>query len=164
MHIRTLTNDGTGVNQVFHQLAKRAGAGEVLPADMLTSGCTEKGLRALATAAGLSIWRPNRRADGLGDLAWRDDRPGNETLWVVALKMTFEDAKSKQPSYEDLHCVVVLDVTHAGVVVADPHPWRPRVRVIPTAEFLAAWTAAVGPGKPRRACCVARERRDVVDG
>src|SRR5437868_911152 len=72
-HLGTLKNNGRGMEQVCHQLANKAWAGDELPDDMLTPRCTEKGLRAMATAAGLSMWRPNRRADGLGDLAWRDD-------------------------------------------------------------------------------------------
>jgi len=57
-----------------------------------------------------------------------------------------------------LHYVLVLEVTAKGVVVADPHPSREPIYVMPKKRFLAAWGAARGPQRAKWAGCLGRSR------
>lgn len=126
-----------------------------LELDVSHDDMTEKGVRALARAAGLQVWRPNKKRDGLELLA---DRAGDEgeTLWMVLTRMKFVSPTRPRRSFTALHYVLVLDVLKTGVLVADPHPWHEPIHVMPKTTFLAAWESARGPMKSAWAGCLAR--------
>ncbi len=118
----------------------------------------EKVVRKLADAAWLDLFRPNRRAEGLDDLAYRSDRPGDETLWIALLKANFPNPAKRKNARPDLHYVLVLDVIAKGIVVADPHPGRKPLHVMGKEPFLAAWSAARAHGRPGWAGCLGRRK------
>jgi hypothetical protein len=120
---------------------------------------SEKAARALADAAGLHLWRPNKTAKGLGDLAWHLTRPGSEarqSLWMALLKATFSDPTKAAGNFVGLHYVLVLEVMTAGVVVADPHPWNRPLSVISSERFISIWEGARGPTRKAWAGCLAK--------
>lgn len=157
IHIGTIKNDGGGVARTINAVGlERSGA---FSRALFTSGVTEKAVRQLAGAAGLQLWRPNKKGEGPGldDLGSRLDEPENETLWMVLLRVGFADPATGE-IIPCLHYVLVLDVTPKGVVVADPHPARKPLYVMPKKEFLSAWDAARGPHRPRWAGCLGAPR------
>lgn len=116
-----------------------------LTEDVEFDGRDERSVRALAEAAGLWLYRPNKLPEGVEALV-RDEEG---LLWIVLLKMTFEHPQSRVPSFDAPHYVLVLDVTAKGIVVADPHPWHPAISSIPTNAFMEMWHGARGPRRTR---------------
>jgi len=149
-------DDGGGGARTIANLG--AGRAEPVSTALLTCGVGVNVVRELAVAAGLSLWRPNRRADRLDDFASRSDRPGDGTLWMALLMVSFEDPVTGDAS-QDLHYVLVLEVTTDGVVVADPHPWRKPIYVMSRDDFLSAWEVGRRRNRPPKwAGCLGRAR------
>jgi hypothetical protein len=101
----------------------------------------EKDVRALASAAGLAVYRPNTH-----DIA-QFREPG--WLWMALVLVRFAPP-GDEDSYVEKHYVLVVDHLPAkgAFVVADPHPWNPPVYCVGEREFEAAWRAAKTKGPP----------------
>jgi hypothetical protein len=149
-HLGTVVDDGSGVGSVLGNLSAP------ISKRVMTVGVGDHGVRKLADAAGLAVWRPLR--PGVDDLAWRDVGLEHGSLWMVLIRTKFDDPKRIVKSYEDNHYVLVLDVARANVVVADPHPWKPAVHAVSKVAFERWWDAARGPSR-RWAGCLYRSSR-----
>lgn len=104
-------------------------------------GLFEKDLRALAAAAGLSIYRPNTHdAAQFREPGW---------LWMALVMARFTHPSNGESDVEK-HYVLVLGhlKEEAALVIADPHPWNPSVYSVDEKAFEAAWRAAKTKGPP----------------
>jgi hypothetical protein len=111
-----------------------------------SSGLSEKHLRVLARASGLSFYRPNRQVVAqFSEPGWR---------WIALVKLPFIEPEGQEPVREYKHYVVVLgrNSRDGSLTVADPHPWRPDVSVLQANEFERAWSSARPNGTPWSAC------------
>lgn len=104
-------------------------------------GLFEKDVRALAAAAGLSIYRPNTHdAAQFREPGW---------LWMALVLARFTHPSNGE-SHVEKHYVLVLGHLQAetALIVADPHPWNPPVYAVDEKAFEAAWRAAKTKGPP----------------
>ncbi len=101
----------------------------------------EKNLRALANAAGLSMYRPNTH-----DLTQFHEP---NWLWIALVLVRFAPPNGVN-SHVGKHLVLVLNhlPSSGTLVVADPHPWNPPVYCVDEREFERAWRAAKTKGPP----------------
>ncbi len=103
-------------------------------------GLFERDIRALAAAAGLGVYRPNTHDAG------QFKEPG--WLWIAFVLMRFTAPNGSES--DERHYLLVLDYLAGdrALVVADPHPWNPRVYCVAFQEFESAWRAAKARGPP----------------
>jgi hypothetical protein len=128
-----------------------------LPVAIDFDGDHDRQVRAIAKAAGLSAYRPHSRPlEPEPMLPWDEIPPDAENLWIVRYiaKMTSPKGTTRR-SFKAVHFGLLLDVQRGGLVLADPHPWRPPVSVVKTAKFVEAWRAAAERGKPWALCLAA---------
>jgi predicted double-glycine peptidase len=143
-YLGALDDDGNSVARVLAQVDTN------ISNYLWTSGVSEKGVRKLAVAAKLGVWRPKKVT--LENLASNE----GEHIWMALVRMEFDDPKHVVERYDDLHYVLVLEVTDTHVVVADPHPWHEDISVMQVSTFGAIWREARGQGKPPWAGCLYR--------
>jgi hypothetical protein len=125
-----------------------------LPVAIDFDGDHDRQVRAIAKAAGLSTYRPHfRPMEPEPKLPWDEDPPDDENVWIVRYMARFTSPKGTgRRSFEAVHFGLVLAVQRGGLVIADPHPWRPQVSVVKTTKLVEAWRAAAGRGKPWALC------------
>lgn len=121
-----------------------------------------RALRAMADGVGLALCRPPvEQRTTTSRPPWNDDSVGDRPLWLVRYKATFANPEGRpHRHFTRSHYGLVMQVADGAVVVADPHPWRAPVDVVPTQTFVDAWRAAAGGRKPW-AARLARARRGV---
>lgn len=143
-HLGTLPNDGEGVARLL------ARVDPAVSRPLANRPLGDRRIRRLADAADLRVWRPYNDLDET--LGWHGPRG---SAWMALVRFRFDEPGSHLPPYVGLHYVVVLEAVADGVVIADPHPWRPPVYAIPRVEFDGAWMAAQGA---KWAVCLYRAR------
>lgn len=67
-------------------------------------------------------------------------------LWVVMIKMAFEDPLRQTNVAPADHYVLVLEASKKAVIVADPHPWHDDIYSMRREKFENCWDQA----RPRR--------------
>lgn len=120
-----------------------------IQARLPTIGLFEKDIRTLATAAGLSVYRPNTHdASQFQEPGW---------LWMAVALVKFTALPGAER--DERHYVLVLDhLADEGVlVIADPHPWNPPVYCVGLDDFASAWRVAKSKGPPWAAALYRRD-------
>jgi hypothetical protein len=100
------------------------------------NGLKEQDIRALAAAAGLALYRPNKQKIAqFHEPDW---------LWMACVRVQFTPGNGSEPSYDANHYVLVLEhlADLSMFVLADPHPWNGGKYHVRVDEFEAAWRTA----------------------
>ncbi len=93
----------------------------------LTQGMWESHIRDLAERVGLAVGNalnhvPVRPMDG-------------QSFVLVFVAMDFIDPEGRRPAYRDGHYLLLIGGDDEHWVVADPHPWHPRVYCVAAATM-----------------------------
>lgn len=113
-----------------------------IQARLPTVGLLEKDIRALASTAGLGVYRPNTHKVS----QFKVQEP--DWLWMALVLVKFTPPSGAE--YDAGHYVLVLDhvAENGALVLADPHPSNPPVYCVALEDFESAWRAAKTKGPP----------------
>jgi hypothetical protein len=104
-HLSALHDRGDGLAHVLAHVDANISA--TLSKSLLTSGVSDRDVRLLAAAANLDVWRPQKAK--LKDLTWNGEK--RKHVWMALVRMRFDDPNRVVASYDDLHYVLVLEMT-----------------------------------------------------